>query len=236
MITFFLHLATPNVTVTPPSSIVRVGAPLSLTCKISTTQRNSTFLWEINGVDVKQLGDRYIITDAPNNSTLKINRLDASDIGQVRCTAEDPIHVPVAMEATIEETAEVYIVGQLEGVAKPQVNVSVQIQTNFVLNCTVRNAIPITISWFLGHDELNDDDPGFSVNEKAGTLTKNNVSLSDEDPYLCIANVGSRTLELTFNVAVTSELWLWRRREKEREGGWGEKEREREGGERGRGE
>ena len=155
---------------------------------------------------MKQLGDRYIITDEPNNSTLKISRLDASDIGQVRCTAKDPIHLPVTIEATIEETAELYIVGQLEGVAKPQVNVSVQIQTNFMLNCTVRNAIPITISWFLGHDELNDDDPGFSVNENVGTLTKNNVSLSDEDSYDCFAKVGATTLMLTFNVAVTSKL------------------------------
>ena len=181
---------------------------------------------------MKQLGDRYIITDAPNNSTLKISRLDASDIGQVRCTAKDPIHLPVTAEATIKETTELYIVGQLEGEAKPHVNVSVQIQTNFVLNCTVRNAaILTTISWFLGHDELNGDDPGFSVNESAGTLTKNNVSLSDEDPYLCIAKVGGTTLELTVNVAVTSELWMWRRREKEREGGGGgEKERERERG------
>ena len=48
-----------------------------------------------------------------------------------------------------------------------QVDVSVQIQTNFVLNCTVRNAMNVepSISWFLGLDELNDDDPGLASTE-----------------------------------------------------------------------
>ena len=192
--------------VTPPSSVVRVGAPLSLTCSISTTQRNSTFSWEVNGVDVRQLGERYIVTNTPNNSTLNISRLDVSDIGQIRCTGQDPIHLPVSAEATIEETTDLYIIGQLEGETMSQVDVSVQIQTNFVLNCTVRNAVMPSISWFLELDELNDDDPGFSVNRNAGTLTKNNVSVSDENPYVCVAKVGATMLELIINVAVTSEL------------------------------
>ena len=73
----------------------------------------------------------------------------------------------VTTETTIEETTDLYIVGQLEGETMSQVDVSVQIQTNFVLNCTVRNAMNVepSISWFLGLDELNDDDPGLASTE-----------------------------------------------------------------------
>jgi hypothetical protein len=195
--------------VTPPSSIVRVGAPLTLTCNISTTQRNSTFSWTVNGDNVDQLSsERYVVqTVPPDRSILNITRLDSSDIGQIRCTGQDPIHVQVFDEASVAETSDLYIVGQLGGGAPNQVNSVVEIETNLVLNCTVRNApagvIP-SISWFFRHRQLEN---GTRLNIGIyGTLTKYNVSVSDEDAYLCSVRVGDAPLELTVNVEVTSKL------------------------------
>ena len=172
-----------------------------------TTTRNSRFSWEVNGVNVSQLGDRYSVeTIQPNQSILNISRLEVSDLGQIRCTGEDPIHIRVTAEASVVETEGLYIVGQLQGEGGGGVNVSIQIGTNLELNCTVRNHgmdVP-NIRWFLGHRELKNG-PEFSI-DSSGTLRKNNVSLSNEAEYSCLAEVGATSLELAVNVKITSKL------------------------------
>ena len=176
-----------------------------------STTRNSSFLWDVNGVDVRQLDDRYSIEHTPpNRSTLRISRLNSSDLGQIRCNGTDPIHVTVSAEASIMESMDLYIVGQLEGQTDHVVDERVEIQRDLVLVCAVRNAGMNTrsIRWFLGHRELMNGTE-YSINSSGGTLTKNNISLNDEAGYLCRAEVetSSEPLELTFNVMVTSE---WR--------------------------
>ena len=190
---------------TPPTSIVQVGAPLSLDC-VMTTTRNSSFFWEVNGVNVDTLGERYSIAILlPNRAVLNISRLELEDIGPIRCIGQDPLHVPVNAEASIVETTEPYIIGE-GGV--PVTNVNFEIQSNLVLNCTVRNSGQQTpdINWFLGNRRLSNGTE-FLI-DSSGTLMKNNISVSNEAKYACQAELGAggRTLELTFNVMVTSEL------------------------------
>ena len=139
----------------------------------------------------------------PNQTTLRISRLTFSDLGQIRCTGKDPIHLPVHAEASVIEIEEPYIIGQEES----GMNVNVMIQTNLMLNCTVRNTNgeTLNIRWFLGNRQLNGG-PEFRV-DSSGTLIKNNVSLVNEAKYLCRAELGaSQVLEHTVNVMVTSEL------------------------------
>ena len=168
------------------------------------TTRNSSFSWEVNGVNVNQLSDEYSVsTILPNQTTLSISRLAFSDLGQIRCIGEDPIHIPVHAEASIIETIEPYIIGQ----GGAEIDVYFRIQTNLMLNCTVRNTggETVNIQWFLGNRQLNSG-PEFHV-DSSDTLIKNNISLSDEAEYLCRAELGTvRVLELTINVMVTSEL------------------------------
>lgn len=180
-----------------------------------STTRNSSFLWDVNGVDVRQLDDRYSIEHTPpNRSTLRISHLNSSDLGQIRCNGTDPIHVTISAKASIMESMDLYIVGQLEGQTDHVVDERVEIQRDLVLVCAVRNADmnARSIRWFLGHRELMNGTE-YSINSSGGTLTKNNISLNDEAGYLCRAVVETRTgtepvvLELTFNVMVTSE---WR--------------------------
>ena len=199
----------PTITVDPRVPIVRLGAPLSLTCTLSTV-RNSSFLWRINGVSVDQTDARYIVTTTPNQSTLKISSVSLSDIGTIECIGQDPIHLPVRTEALVIETPEAYIIGG--GADEERVNV--QIGTRLMLRCTVRNhgAEMLNIQWFLGNRELTSGTE-FRVDSN-GTLTKNNVSLSNEARYLCRAEFGGTRLELTVNVRITSKS---RSRERERD-------------------
>ena len=111
--------------------------------------------------------------------------------------------MPVHTEASIIEAREPYIVDQGEA----GIDVKFQIQTNLMLNCTVRNTggEMLTIQWFVGNRPLNSGSE-FRV-DSSGSLMKKNVSLSDEAEYLCRAELGTEmVLELTVNVLVTSEL------------------------------
>ena len=204
---FFLHVAdTPSISVTPSNSTVRVGTSLLLTCTLATN-RNSTFSWMVNGSSIASNGRYEIINRQANQSILNINRLESTDIGEVQCSGQDPLHIAIASAASVVEVLEPYIVGDGSGTSM----MNVQINTTLILLCELRgrfNGSP-SIRWFLGSRELTNDTVDFEVGLGGNTskLRKINVGLSDEAGYLCKVELpNSQVMMMTFNVFVTSKL------------------------------
>ena len=203
----------PNVTVTPPTPVVRVGTSLPITCSIST-QRSSTFLWTVNGHPVTSSNASYTLTrPLPYQSVLNITSVALKDIGPIRCTAEDPLHLPADAVASVNEEVEPYIVGDGSGVTK----VNVQIDTTLSMMCELRGSFMATptISWFLGNSRVTTGS-GVTVtaSSRSSTLTKTRVNLTDDATYLCVVRLGVEELTMNFTAFVTSKcgqsVGVWR--------------------------
>ena len=196
----------PVVTVTPPTAdAVRVGTSLLLTCSIST-ERSSIFSWTVNGLPITSSNASYTLTNPlPYQSSINITSVLPKDIGPIRCSAEDPIHLPADEVVPVSEEVQPYIVGDGSGVT----TVDVEINTTLSLNCDLRGTFTgtPTIQWFLGNRQLTNGS-GVTVTggrSSSSTLTKSSVSLSDDATYRCIVRLEADSFVMDFIAFVTSK-------------------------------
>lgn len=197
----------PPITVLPPNPTVKLGTSLTLTCDI-VSPRTVGLSWNKGGDRLTDASGRYKITDTPLSSTLEILAVQESDLGNITCRGDDPIHFPVYATANLVENTTFYLYGD-----RLFRNFTIEQNTEFRLDCDVRGgSSSTTVMWFRGNKEvpLPDRSQDFVVTpfpNGTSSLVKPNAILEDENgDYQCKVFNEGLIVSQKFNIFISSEL------------------------------
>ncbi len=168
--------------------------------------RSIVFSWNVGGVVYKETSGRIIITNtSTTSSTLTLIILEEGDLGNVTCTAIDPIHLPFSSSALLQESPLFYIYG-----ASGRRNVTLQVDRPFRLDCGVRGGVA-EVTWFKGRQQIPAQGDGLQVMKLTnGTSSLRRTTTLREDhgsDFLCKAVRSGVDSSLTqqFNIFVFGE-------------------------------
>lgn len=148
-----------------------------------------------------------MVTASSSRSTLLITSLMTSDLGNISCTADDPLHPLLSKFALVVETSELYLLGDRRGQTQ-----SILEGSPLVLECPVRARSESTlVKWFAGNVQLMEgvdgvriqtSDNGSSVITLPRAVT---LDRDDRNRYLCVVRDGTVELQYEIELYVTSE-------------------------------
>ena len=72
----------------PMSQVVRSGVQVTLSCTVQSSLPPLTFRWYHDNSEVTFVQSKFAISNAPQTSTLLINSVSTSDVGQYWCVSE----------------------------------------------------------------------------------------------------------------------------------------------------
>ena len=166
-----------------------------------------TLSWIINGASFTETSGRFKITNTPLSSTLHIIAIEESDLGNVTCKGDDPIHFPVYASSLLIENTTLYLYGD-----SAYRNFSIEQNTEFRLNCDVRGGDDTAIvMWFKGNREVPFQDGAemfsiLSFVNGTSSLIKEDAILEDESgEYQCKVQQGGLSLSQKFNIMISSK-------------------------------
>ena len=120
----------------------------------------------------------------------------SADLGNYSCNVMDAIHLPVSAEVSVVETSDLYFVGGTINRTEAVPNGSA-----LVLPCPVRGGNgSVSVQWFRW---LTDEARVAVSHDKL--LILNPATLADEATYVCMATDDETSIELEFEVTVTSK-------------------------------
>lgn len=203
-------IAPPPVSLNEVSVNVRLGTPLSLICNV-TSQRTIDFSWTIGGMSYSQTDGRISITHDRTQSTLTLETVEESDLGNVSCVAYDPVHLPVITNVLLTEFPGFYLYGNSN-----TRNITLELDQPFRLDCDVRGGGTIMVSWFRGGAELPSSvDPSVRTmhfaNGTHSLLRNTTVREDSRNDFVCKAETDteSQSLSQRFFILVLSEYYVF---------------------------
>jgi len=176
--------------------MVQFNSSVSLNCT-TTSSRTVQFSWTFGDVPTPILpSTRYNSTSQGETSSLHISDLRSAVLVNYSCNVIDPLHLRVSAEVSVVETSSLYLVGGIRTRVEAVPNGSA-----LVLPCPVRGGNGnVSVQWFQQH--VGEERVAISQDE---LLTLYPATQADEATYVCKATDDEISIELAFEVTVTSK-------------------------------
>ncbi|KAK0397715.1 hypothetical protein QR680_002236 [Steinernema hermaphroditum] len=189
-------LEKPHFVVEPKDLVAEVGSSVSFDCRVSGDP-SPTILWKKHNENMP-IGRSYI---APDNSALRIDRIEQSDEGEYVCSAKNSAGV-------IESSARLKVHAQPKFTKTPA-DVNVNLGSTAIFDCSATGQPEPAVFWSReGEQEFtffagrNSPDGRIKVSSE-GQLVIGDVRTSDEGNYVCAAmnSAGSTLAKATLKIA-----------------------------------
>ncbi|TMS37275.1 hypothetical protein L596_004245 [Steinernema carpocapsae] len=189
-------LEKPHFLVEPKDLVAEVGSSVSFDCRVSGDP-SPTILWKKHNENMP-IGRSYI---APDNSALRIDRIEQSDEGEYVCSAKNSAGV-------IESSARLKVHAQPKFTKTPS-DVNVNLGATAIFDCSATGQPEPAVFWSReGEQEFtffagrNSPDGRIKVSPE-GQLMINDVRATDEANYVCAAmnSAGSTLAKATLKIA-----------------------------------